>query len=228
MPDEKTKVAARTAVIREASLLSFINSDHLVRCHELYEYRRRIWMIIDYMNFGSQEKLVSEGFKDVQGRKQRIYDADFCRHCLFNVTLAVNAMHQQNVLHRDIKSDNVLADDKGRVKLADLGFSNFLSDRESHRKTQGGTQNWIAPEIAKGVKYSKEVDVWSLGCYAQELATGKPPFAPPQFPQDKLFDSIVNAEHTRIEASVWGNDTEDFQDFIDVCLKKNPSDRPSA
>ena len=94
MPDEKTKVFARTAVIREASLLSFINSDHLVRCHELYEYRRRIWMIIDYMNFGSQEKLVSEGFKDVQGRKQRVYDADFCRHCLFNVTLAVNAMHQ--------------------------------------------------------------------------------------------------------------------------------------
>ena len=48
-------------------------------------------------------------------------------------------MHQKNVLHRDVKSENVLANEDGEIKLADLGFSNFLSDKEKFRKTRGGT-----------------------------------------------------------------------------------------
>ena len=95
-----------------------------------------------------------------------MYDADFCRYNLFNVLLGLDDMHKKNVLHRDIKSDNILSNSEGEVRVADLGFSNFLSDKDKYRKTQGGTMNWIAPEIAKGVRYSKQVDIWSLGCYA--------------------------------------------------------------
>lgn len=64
----------------------------------------------------------------------------------------------------------------GTIKLADLGLSVFLSESESSRKTACGSLFWISPEISQGILYSKEVDIWSYGCFAYELLTGRPPF----------------------------------------------------
>ena len=86
-------------------------------------------------------------------------------------------MHKNNVLHRDIKSDNILYSTNGEIKITDLGFACELDEQKEKRKTKAGTPNWVAPEIAKGVLYDKSVDVWSYGCFAYELATGMPPFA---------------------------------------------------
>ena len=105
------------------------------------------------------------------------YTELFCRYTLRKVAHGLNAMHNRNVLHRDIKSDNILYSANGDIKITDLGFSCFLSEQEQWRKTKKGTPNWISPEIAQGIQYSKEVDVWSYGCFAYELATGNPPFA---------------------------------------------------
>ena len=79
------------------------------------------------------------------------------------------------MLHRDIKSDNILCRPEGDVKLADLGFSVFLSEQTQYRMSQKGTPSWVSPEIAQGVQYSKEVDVWSFGCFAYELVQAEPP-----------------------------------------------------
>ena len=106
-------------------------------------------------------------------------------------------MHSRNVLHRDIKSDNILCDKRGAIKIADLGFSVFLSKQQDYRKTKRGTANWISPEIAQGVQYAKEVDIWSYGCFAYELATGNPPFAGVKNRHDLLY-KIINENVPRI------------------------------
>ena len=108
---------------------------------------------------------------------ERRYSEKFCKYSLYKTAKGLLKMHNKNVLHRDIKSDNILSSRDGGVKLADLGFSVFLSNQEAYRKTKRGTPNWVSPEIAQGVKYSKEVDVWAFGCFAHELATGYPPFS---------------------------------------------------
>ena len=105
------------------------------------------------------------------------YSEDFCRYSLYKAAKGLDAMHRRNVLHRDIKSDNILYSADGEIKITDPGFSCFLSEQEAWRKTKKGTPNWVSPEIAAGVQYSKEIDVWSYGCFAYELATGNPPFA---------------------------------------------------
>ena len=86
-------------------------------------------------------------------------------------------MHNKNFLHRDVKAANILCSRAGDVKVSDLGTTNFLSQSMAYRKTMIGTKHFMAPEIWKGIIYSKEVDVWSLGVFAFELATGKPHFA---------------------------------------------------
>ena len=100
-------------------------------------------------------------------------------------------MHNYNVLHRDIKSENILSSSDGEIKIADLGLSKPLSQEESQRKTRAGTLPFYSPEIAQGIQYSKEVDVWAFGCFAYELATGFAPFAKEQN-EAKLLKLIVN------------------------------------
>ena len=100
-------------------------------------------------------------------------------------------MHAMNILHRDIKSDNILCSRNGDIKVADLGLSVFLSEQQAYRKTRAGTINWMSPEIVKGTIYSKEVDIWAFGSYIYELGTGKPPFKQIKN-NESLFNAILN------------------------------------
>ena len=66
--------------------------------------------------------------------------------------------------------------EEGEVKLADLGFSVFLSEEKNMRTTQCGTISWMSPELISGSPYAKSVDIWALGILAYEIATFLPPF----------------------------------------------------
>ena len=101
---------------------------------------------------------------------------EFCRYTLFCVASGLRDLHEKNVLHRDIKSDNILFKADGTIKIADLGFSVLLTKETERRMTSLGTLSWMSPEIAQGCPYAKEVDVWSFGCFAFELTKGSPPY----------------------------------------------------
>ena len=101
-------------------------------------------------------------------------------------------MHERFIIHRDIKSDNVLFNEAGECKLADFGFAVQLTEQVSARATKVGTLLWMAPELILGKKkYSSSIDIWSYGIYAFELANGEPPHA--HCPdQQKVLKAILN------------------------------------
>ena len=83
----------------------------------------------------------------------------------------------KHVIHRDIKSDNILVDAQGNVKLADFGYSAQLTTEREQRTSRVGTVCWMAPELIKRQnRYDCKVDVWSLGIFAYELTNGDPPY----------------------------------------------------
>ena len=134
-------------------------------------------------------------------------------------------------VHRDIKGGNILLNDDGKVKLADLGVAANLEATLAKRNSFIGTPYWIAPEIiAVEMKlgpdgYNVKCDVWSLGITAIELAEMQPPMFD-LHPMRALYlipkNSPPKLNKTKKK---WSND---FHNWLKNCLVKNPSKRPSA
>ena len=120
---ENVQEEEKQLVINEASLIAFLDSNELIKCVDLYYYgnarNKSIYIVLELMDQGSMDKIVTRDYEN--------YSEDFCRYSLYKVALGLAKMHRHNVLHRDIKSDNVLYSRKGEVKITDLGFSCFLS-----------------------------------------------------------------------------------------------------
>ena len=199
-------------VMQEASLIKCLDSNEMIRCVDLYHYRGNIFIMLEFLEQGS--------LTDIVTKNKLQHSEDFCRYSLYKVALGLRAMHRNHVLHRDIKSDNILHSvETGDVKITDLGYACFLSEEQSMRKTQKGTPNWVAPEIANGIQYAKSVDIWSFGCFAYELATRYPPHADKQ--GRNLLDTIINTDVPEIT----GDWSADFKDFVKMCLKRDPDER---
>lgn len=89
--------------------------------------------------------------------------------------LGLDYIHKKNKIHRDLKSDNILVNSNGDIKIADFGFAIQLTEEKDKRNEVVGTPAWMAPELILRKKYDEKVDVWSLGVIAIELAEGEPP-----------------------------------------------------
>ena len=128
-------------------------------------------------------------------------------------------MHNSNIIHRDIKSDNILCKKNGEIKLADFGYSVMLTEEQNYRKSTKGTLAWMAPELIQDSpdkQYASKIDIWSLGIFAIELAQGQPPWLN-QHPNRVLFN-IVFRDIPPIDDK-W---SPEFHDFVGKCLNKDP------
>ncbi|KAL3665059.1 hypothetical protein V7S43_009693 [Phytophthora oleae] len=145
-------------------------------------------------------------------------------HWFVQLALGLHHMHQQRVLHRDLKTANIFLSDAGYLVLGDLGIARTLNTGDM-AGTVIGTPLYMAPEVLDGKEYSFSSDVWALGCVLYELCTGKPPFTASNTAQ--LLNKICLGDYAPIKK---GNNlqTSRLPTLVASMLRTRPDLRPSV
>nr|XP_054606945.1 TRAF2 and NCK interacting kinase b isoform X5 [Nothobranchius furzeri] len=181
----------------------------------------QLWLVMEFCGAGSVTDLI----KNTKGNSlKEEWIAYICREILRGLT----HLHQHKVIHRDIKGQNVLLTENAEVKLVDFGVSAQLDRTVGRRNTFIGTPYWMAPEVIAcdenpDATYDFKSDLWSLGITAVEMAEGAPPLCD-MHPMRALF-LIPRNPAPRLKSKKW---SKKFQSFIESCLVKSHSQRPST
>ena len=207
----------RVAAINECCLMRYIDSPYVLSCEEVFDFDNKVWMFLQYMPGGDLTKILNMAKSTFTELSE-----EFCKYTLYCVAQGVADMHSNGVLHRDIKSDNVLFKDDGTIKIADLGFAVKLTDAVAWRSSQLGTLAWMSPENAQGQPYAEEVDVWSFGCFAFELTKGEPPLMALANDVGNFIEELTQQE---VVERIPDRYSDEFADFVAMAMQKDKLDR---
>lgn len=165
---------ARQNALREAQLLIRLRHPYIVGCEQVQwdTERRVVWFALEFMDGGDVQGLIDK--RRESGHPP--FEGHFVRRFFAAVGSALQYVHAEGVLHRDVKPANVLlARRSQRIKLGDFGISKLL-ESTGRARTVIGTPYYLAPEIVSGQTYGPLADAWALGICLYELAALRRPF----------------------------------------------------
>lgn len=154
----------------ERTILQNIHCPFLVHLVFAFQTPDKLYMVLDFMAGGELFFWLKKDRKFSEPRS-RLYAAE--------ITVALEALHTENIVYRDLKPENILLDEAGHIRLTDFGLAKggiTGSGAQGGTKTFCGTPEYLAPEILENKGHGKAVDWWALGTLLFEMLTGLPPF----------------------------------------------------
>ncbi|KAE8587612.1 hypothetical protein XENTR_v10022037 [Xenopus tropicalis] len=208
------KQQRRELLFNEVVIMRDYQHPSVVEMYKSYLVGEELWVLMEYVQGGALTDIVS------QTRLNEEQIATVCK----SVLQALEYLHSQGVIHRDIKSDSILLTLDGRIKLSDFGFCAQISKDVPKRKSLVGTPYWMAPEVILRCSYGTEVDIWSLGIMVIEMVDGEPPYFSdsPVQAMKRLRDSPPPKLKNSHKASPI------LRDFLERMLVRDAAERATA
>lgn len=175
-------------VLRQLSILSYVDHPNIIKLLDIIipekEDFQNIYLVEDYMGSNLERLIITNSYDYLKDEK-------IVPWFIYQILMAIHYLHSRKIMHRDIKSTNILLDEKGNIKVC--GFGNAISFDDCENTIKGETNDFIsekgnltcqAPEILANKKknrnsYDEKIDLWGLGCIMAELYTKIIPFFPP-------------------------------------------------
>ncbi|OGE50295.1 hypothetical protein PENARI_c017G00460 [Penicillium arizonense] len=198
-------------IMLEIDLLKNLDHPNIVKYHGFVKSAETLNIILEYCENGSLHS-IAKNFGRFPENLVGLYMSQVLHGLLY--------LHEQGVIHRDIKGANILTTKEGLVKLADFGVASRTTGLSESSVV--GTPYWMAPEVIELSGATTASDIWSLGCTVIELLEGKPPYHNMQ-PMPALF-RIVNDDHPPFSQGA----SPAVKDFLMQCFQKDPNLRVSA
>ncbi|KAG2314452.1 hypothetical protein Bca4012_065137 [Brassica carinata] len=229
-------------ILEERNILITVRYPFVVRFFYSFTCSDNLYLVMEYLNGGDLYSLL---------QKVGCLDDDIARIYIAELVLALEYLHSLNIVHRDIKPDNLLIAHDGHIKLTDFGLSkiglinntidlsgpesdasprkisrHFQKSKEEERVRHSavGTPDYLAPEILLGTEHGYAADWWSVGIILFELITGIPPFTAAR--PEIIFDNILNGKMPWPD--VPGQMSYEAQDLINRFLVHEPEKRLGA
>ncbi|OJK02523.1 hypothetical protein ASPACDRAFT_24836 [Aspergillus aculeatus ATCC 16872] len=198
-------------IMLEIDLLKNLDHPNIVKYQGFVKSAETLNIILEYCENGSLHS-IAKNFGRFPENLVGLYMSQVLHGLLY--------LHEQGVIHRDIKGANILTTKEGLVKLADFGVASRTTGLSESSVV--GTPYWMAPEVIELSGATTSSDIWSLGCTVIELLEGKPPYYNLQ-PMPALF-RIVNDDHPPLPQGA----SPAVKDFLMQCFQKDPNLRVSA
>lgn len=202
-------------IVNEITVMRESQHPNIVNFLEAYlRGSNDLWVVMEYMEGGPLNDIIDNN---------TLTEPQIATIC-FETCKGLQHLHNKNIIHRDIKSDNMLLDSQGHVKITDFGFCAKLTEQKNKRATMVGTPYWMAPEVVKQREYGAKVDVWSLGIMAIEMVESEPPY----LNEEQLRALYLIATNGTPKLKRPDKLSKEFKSFLSVCLCVNVHYRASA
>ena len=203
-------------LLNEIKILASHNSPYIIKFKSAFTHINELCIVTEYAQNGDILQIIKN-----KRKRNTKFTEDEIMHYFIQICVGIKYLHDNNIIHRDIKSANIFIDKNNNIKLGDFGIIKILQSYMMYAQTQIGTPLYMSPEIFKRERYDTKTDIWSLGCILYELMTLKPAFNADNL--NVLKYKIFNCRFDKVTE----NYTHQLKNILHVLLNVNPRLRPT-
>lgn len=210
--DKKQKQDA----LNEVRVLKAMRHPYIITYRESFMDRKFLCIVMDYADGGDMYKKI-----EFQKNISKLMPENQLLDWFVQMALAIKHIHDNKILHRDLKTQNIFMTSNQEIKIGDFGIARVLQHTYDCAKTAIGTPYYLSPEICQEMPYNQKSDVWSLGCILYEMVTLRHAFDSNSM--KGLVLKILRGTYPEIPSHY----SQDLKDLISEMLIKDPARRPS-